>query len=159
MHFQRLVLIFLISFGIPFGLSAQNSDTQDLLNKVNAVRKAGCQCGKKYMPPAPPLLWDNKLENAALRHSKDMFLNKNYRHSGTDRSTPDSRISDAGFDWEGVSENIAWGYSTFDEALRSWIKSERHCKNLMDPFYTHIGISRFKGCWVQDFGKPIHYKP
>ncbi len=151
------ILLFLFSFlSFTNSIQAQQSDDiQTILDKINAIRKKGCQCGKKYMPPTTTLAWDYRLEKAANRHAKDMFLHKNYNHTGTDRSSPDERISDAGFEWEGVSENIAWGFYTFDDALKNWLKSERHCRNLMDPFYTHIGISQYRSCWVQDFGKPL----
>ncbi|MCB0518177.1 MAG: hypothetical protein H6577_06395 [Lewinellaceae bacterium] len=44
----------------------------ELLDMVKKLRATGCQCGNKYMPPAPPLQWNRQLEHMAFNHTSDM---------------------------------------------------------------------------------------
>jgi uncharacterized protein YkwD len=130
----------------------------DMIDLVNYYRQRGCNCGNRYMPPAPPLIWDNKIESAAMRHAKDMNLHTNYDHKGTDRSDPARRLDQAGYEWSAVAENIAWGYNDFKSVLVGWMKSPSHCKNIMSTKFTHFGAARYGDCWVQDFAKPLKLK-
>ncbi len=127
----------------------------DMLNLVNEYRRRGCNCGGRYMPPAPPLQWNARIEQAALRHATDMNRHANYSHKGTDKSQPDMRLDEAGYKWSAVAENIAWGYYDFRSVLIGWMKSPSHCKNLMSTKFTEFGAARFGDCWVQDFAKPL----
>ena len=51
-----------------------------------------------------------------------------------------------------VGENIAFGQSTIDIVMDEWLKSEGHCKNLMNPSFKEIGVAENHKYWVQDFG-------
>jgi uncharacterized protein YkwD len=67
------------------------------------------------------------------------------------------RISNAGYAFKGfrsytVGENIAQGQMSIDEVMTGWLKSEGHCKNLMNPAFKEIGVAEFNHYWVQDFG-------
>src|SRR5919202_1478214 len=55
-----------------------------MLQLINEVRKKGCICGNQYFSPAPSLLWNNQLEQAALAHSTDMFTKNYFSHMESD---------------------------------------------------------------------------
>ncbi len=77
--FNTVIITILFTFDV-YGQSSLNISNQQFrtqfLDKINATRARGCNCGGKYMPPAPPIMWNNKLANAAMEHAKDM-----YRHN------------------------------------------------------------------------------
>ncbi|MGZ8900955.1 MAG: carboxypeptidase regulatory-like domain-containing protein, partial [Limisphaerales bacterium] len=57
-------------------------------------------------PPVPPLAPNKQLTAAARRHSLDM-LNRSFQgHDGSDGSAFDERISDEGYAYQTVSENV-----------------------------------------------------
>jgi hypothetical protein len=60
----------------------------------------------EVIPAAPPLAFNEKLIQSARRHSEDMFQNVFQDHTGTDGSFFDTRISDAGYNYGRVGENI-----------------------------------------------------
>ena len=65
-------------------------------------------------PAVPPLAMNAQLLAAARSHSADMFTNQYQDHTGTDGSTPTSRISSQGYNWNTAGENIfAYSKSTF----------------------------------------------
>ncbi|WP_298368525.1 CAP domain-containing protein [uncultured Lutibacter sp.] len=40
-----------------------------------------------------------------------------------------------------VSENVAYGFSTAESALKGWLNSDEHRKIIENPNFTHFGIS------------------
>ena len=125
----------------------------DMLTAVNFVRSKGCRCGGQLMPPVPPLTWNSLLEGAAIRHAKDMAVHKHFDHVGTDGSEIDSRVTDTGYKWMQIGENIAWNYNTIAEAMAGWIISPSHCFQLMSNKVNEMGAAKNGKYWVQDFGK------
>ncbi len=125
---------------------------QDMLNKVNLLRSKGCHCGRKYMPPAPPLTWNKQLEKSAEAHAADMFYNKFLGHRGSNGSSNSKRADEAGYRWQFIAENIAWGQTSVDEVLQGWKCSPEHCLNMMSKSYRDFAAARQGNYWVQEFG-------
>jgi uncharacterized protein YkwD len=77
-------------------------------------------------------------------------------------SSMKERIDYAGYkNWRKIGENIAAGtnMNLAQKAVDAWIKSPTHCKNLMNPEFTEVGLARvydtnshYKYYWTQDFG-------
>ena len=107
MQIKLLFVAFLIAgFTLPVDNNLEQSSAADdsfkteMLNLVNQIRAEGCQCGKRYMPPVPPLKWNPNLEKAAKIHAKDMNTNKFIGHKGSDGSKIGERIDQVGYNWE-----------------------------------------------------------
>ena len=99
-----------------------------ILNKINEIRDT-------------PLEWDDNLMEAALIHSKDMYENNFFSHTGSDGSSFSDRISRTDFSGWPRGENIAQGRNPFV----SWKNSQGHYRNMVDSTATHIGYSEYKG--------------
>ncbi len=126
----------------------------DMLAYVNALRTKGCKCNGVQMPLVPALKWNKLLEAASIRHAKDMSNTQTFSHTGSDGSTMSKRITDAGYKWTYLGENIAWGYPTLLSVINGWVASAGHCKNMMSANVTELGAAKVGTYWVQDFGKP-----
>lgn len=123
-----------------------------MLEEINSKRLNGCFCGEDSMPPVQELLYDESLEFAAQRHVHDMTENNFLSHIGSDGSTPSNRAADAGFMGAYIGENIARGFISVDEVMSRWFSSTEHCKTMMDPYYSFMGIAYEEYYWVQLFG-------
>lgn len=126
-------------------------DKTILLRLVNEVRATGCDCGGEQMPAVSPLAWNSMLEKAALDHSRDMDQNNFFSHTGSNGSTVGERVTKAGFVWRSCGENIAKGYPTEEAVVQGWINSAGHCKNIMNPGFTLMGIAKSGDYWTQVF--------
>ncbi len=138
-----------------------DADKQRFLSLVNDARAQGRQCGAGFYAAVPPVSWNSSLENAAQRHSNDMAIRDFFSHTGSDGSTPADRVSNAGYRWRAVAENIAAGYTTPDSAVQTWLNSPGHCANIMGPDYRHLGVAkalnlsgRYRIYWTQLFAAP-----
>jgi uncharacterized protein YkwD len=135
----------------------------DLLQRVNALRAAGAQCGARGAFAATgPLQWHGVLVNAAARHSQDMADHNIFSHTGSDNSSPAQRVTDAGYGWTLVGENIAAGYGSVAEVMDGWMSSDGHCANIMNPALRDVGVvcvpggagNTYSNYWTMDLAAP-----
>ena len=133
---------------------------QEMLDAINDVRAVPRKCGNTMFPSAGPVGWDYLLEQAAQRHSTDMFDNGFFSHEGSDGTNASHRVSDTGYEWLSIGENIAFGFATIDGVINGWLSSPGHCANIMSPYWQHMGVSKVDKYWTQVFGLPLEvYNP
>ncbi|ETI52457.1 hypothetical protein PPTG_08720 [Phytophthora nicotianae INRA-310] len=105
-----------------------------------------------------PLCLNKKLHSAAQRHSDDMAAKDYMAHDGSDGSTMSERITQAGYDWSAVAENVAAGQVDVDAVMVAWINSPEHLENIMGdytmfaPGYAFNKEGTYQHYWTQDFG-------
>lgn len=109
----------------------------------------------------PALREDSRLHRSAQRWTFAMVANRSFGHGG-DFS---ARIAAQGFRWKVAGENIATGMLTPLHAVRSWMASPEHCRNILDPRFAEVGTGvidrptgglRHGATWTQDFALRIH---
>jgi uncharacterized protein YkwD len=118
---------------------------------VNAERvKAGCKS----------LAVDARLTAAARGHSIDMAARDYFSHTTPAGVEFATRISNAGYKWSGVAENIAKGPPAPRDVMPSWLNSAGHKANIVNCGYRNIGVGVAADAtgtllWTQDFGAPV----
>ncbi|MFH1025095.1 MAG: CAP domain-containing protein [Nitrospirota bacterium] len=132
---------------------------RNILEPVNEARTKGRTCGNTYYKPARPVVWNDKLGKASLNHSLDMAQNGFLSHKGSDKRNPGERLSKAGYRWVSYGENVGQGYRTPGDAVRAWLKSEMHCKNIMNPEFKEAGAAfvmneNLRRYWTLVLGRP-----
>ncbi len=107
-----------------------------------------------------PLMWDDRLFEAARGHSDDMAQLDYFSHDSLDGRTFSQRIGDAGYLWNACGENIAAGYSTPQATMNGWMNSPGHRANILSSTFCDIGVgyayeagSNYAHYWTQDFGR------
>jgi uncharacterized protein YkwD len=126
------------------------------LELVNDVRARGTSCGGRSFGPAPPLKLSGTLAGVAFGHAIDMARHDYFEHEDLNGHTPADRVRAAGYQEKLVGENIAYGPTSADEAVRGWLDSPGHCENIMNPEFAEMGIANAAGqaskrglYWVQ----------
>jgi uncharacterized protein YkwD len=160
-HLSRGILSVVLLFSVAGAFAQQAESTpqfrREFLEEINRVRQKGCNCGSTYMPPAPPLVWNDQLEIAAIGHVRDMAAQNYFSHTSLDGRTMQARAAAVGYTYTGfksymIGENIAQGQMSISEVMQGWFKSVGHCKNLMNPGFKEVGVAVANNYWVQDFG-------
>ncbi|MEO3874880.1 CAP domain-containing protein [Nonomuraea sp. B12E4] len=102
-----------------------------------------------------PLRVDDELTRSARTHSLEMARSGRLMHNSPNGASPWDRMERAGYHW-GAAENIGAGYTSPDEAVRGWLDSRDHRKNILDCGLKAIGVGVASGpngpWWTQDFG-------
>jgi len=129
-----------------------NVSRSKILELVNSVRQAGCNCGNTPMPPVAVVTWNDKLAKAAYDHSVEMKSNDYFSHTGLNGSNAGQRITAAGYTWKTYGENIARGYTSEQAVVNGWLSSEGHCKNIMGANFKEMGVGRQGDYWTQLLG-------
>lgn len=139
--------------GLNLGDAPVNPDQQLLVDLINAARANGYACGNTNAPAAPLVSWNDQLEAAAKKHSAYMNQVNQLTHAGENNSSFFERISAEGYDWSSAAENVAKGLADEESVIQSWLDSEAHCLNLLDPNVDEIGVGTSGPYWTIDLGK------
>jgi uncharacterized protein YkwD len=130
------------------------SRVSDVITAINAYR---AQNG------IAPYNVNAQLTLAAQSHSEDMACNNLFVHTGSDGSTPTSRVAAAGYSASNLTENVYGSFPplTGQGAVTWWATDQtdpNHNLNLISTKYKDIGVgySFFNnyGFYVVDFAVP-----
>lgn len=94
---------------------------------------------------AGPLELDDSLTAVAFSHSLDMVQRNFFDHNNPDGLSPFDRMGNHGISYSSAAENIAAGQETPEEVIESWMVSDGHRENILNPVYTKIGIGIARG--------------
>jgi uncharacterized protein YkwD len=127
------------SSSVTTATCAFTTDRQKLTQVISAVNAYRATKG------LPPYTVNPLLAQAAQRHANDIACHKLYVHTGSDGSTPQSRVADTGYIAKSVSENVNGNYPPFDgqQVVNWWINDKgdlRHGQNLVSTTFTEIGV-------------------
>ncbi|POM78242.1 SCP-like extracellular protein [Phytophthora palmivora] len=104
----------------------------------------------------PALCSNKKLQAAAQRHAKDQSKTDYMSDTGTDDSTPKQRVTEAGYKWQSVGENIDSGNINANAVVDWWMKNESR-ENILGKYtmtgtaYVYNENTYSKHYWVQVF--------
>ena len=108
-------------------------------------RKARCQ----------PVRMDDNLRTAARAHSVDMAANTFVDHTGSDGSSPQDRMRQAGYT-QGLSENVDRGHNSPQDVMKAWMHNGDDRGNILNCAARAIGVGiAYHGrtpYWTQNFG-------
>lgn len=91
-----------------------------------------------------PLAWNSSLADVARAHSKDMGVRNFMSHTNPDGLSPFDRLKNAGISYSRAAENIAAGQTTPESVMQSWMNSEGHRNNILNPDLKEIGVGYYK---------------
>ena len=102
------------------------------------------------------LTYSYELEAVGKAHSEDMLKNHYFSHNSLDGKTPFDRMRAAGISFGYAAENIAAGQQGPAGVMNSWMNSEGHRKNILNPNYKKMGVGIAYGggygiYWTQEF--------
>lgn len=142
---------------VPSAVPATDA-LQALFSLVNEVRSQGYDCGPAgSFGPAPALRYEARLARAARRHSAYMASRGVISHIGEGGSSVAERVTQEGYAWSWVGENLAYS-SGFDmtpeQVLRGWLDSPGHCRNLLYPEFTEVGLGKVETYWTLVLATP-----
>lgn len=118
------------------------SFTTDVFKLTDAIAAINAYRAQNNLPAYTV---NTLLVRAAQRHANDMACNNFFTHTGTDSSTPQTRVAEAGYVAASVSENVYGSNPPLDgTAVINWWKTDtsdpRHNQNLLSTTYTEIGV-------------------
>ncbi len=130
----------------------------DVLAQVNQARSQGHNCDSEgNFGATAALTMSPALRCAARVHSMDMSVRNFFDHTNPSNESPWDRMAAAGYSFSRAGENIAAGQADPDSVMQSWLDSDGHCANIMNPDFTEIGVGFYPDSgpyWTQALGTP-----
>ncbi|MDX1408921.1 MAG: CAP domain-containing protein [Saprospiraceae bacterium] len=145
-------LIFLLLFSSIFPTS-EHALKDEFIHDLNALRNRGCYCGNDWMSGGP-VTWNDRLATSATLHARQMDRYDFFEHYSRGGKDIGERVRAVGYQWRTIGENLARGHRTVDHVLRDWQKSVTHCRVLMNPKFSEMGLAKVGTYWVLHMGKP-----
>lgn len=140
----------------PIDLVQVKLDAQEARGMINAYRATR---------GLAPLTMNDRLTQAAAKHSADLAERDRITHKGADGSDPWERVRRTGYKPRLAAENVGAGQMSFAEVLQGWKDSPGHNRNLLLSDATQMGIaleknanSRFRTFWTLVLGRPANRK-
>lgn len=112
----------------------------------------------------PPLTGNALLASAAKAKADDMFRQQYFAHESPGGIGAGDLVSDAGYAFVTIGENLALGnYADDTELVQAWMDSPGHRANILSSRFTEIGVAVVQGTYegektwmaVQEFGRPL----
>ncbi|WP_330459891.1 CAP domain-containing protein [Streptomyces sp. NBC_00820] len=124
---------------------APTASPSEILQLVNAERaKAGC----------PALNENAQLTKAAQVFADDASKNHLTNHTGSDGSSIQKRMQDAGYNPGSGSENMSWGTTDAQKILDGWNKSPAHHGAIVNCSFKDTGVAVSGDYAIQVFATP-----
>ncbi|MFD2445100.1 SafA/ExsA family spore coat assembly protein [Bacillus sp. CGMCC 1.16607] len=103
-----------------------------------------------------PLAANWELSRVARYKSADMRDKRYFQHDSPTYGSPFTMMKNFGITYRSAGENIAAGQRTPQDVVTSWMNSEGHRKNILNPNYNQIGVGYATGgsygtYWTQMF--------
>jgi uncharacterized protein YkwD len=118
---------------------AYTTDAAKVTETVNAINAYRAQNGSTAYTV------NDLLTKAATAHANDMACNNLFVHTGSDGSTPASRVAASGYAASSITENVYGSYPPLSgQGAVDWWRNDKtdlnHNKNLLSTKYTEIGV-------------------
>ena len=124
---------------------SQDAFANEVVRLVNEERaKAGL----------PALTVDRGAASAAQVRAKE--IERSFSHTRPDGSSFNSALTEAGVNFSGAGENIAYGQNSPEKVMEGWMNSSGHRANILNSSYTSIGVGHYQNAsgvnyWTQLF--------
>jgi uncharacterized protein YkwD len=108
-----------------------------------------------------PITFDPTLSRVAEDYACEMIDQTFFDHVNPYTGVgPGQRLTEAGYAFHSMGENLAAGQTTAREAVEAWLDSPGHRENILAPQWRRTGIAvRYGGpyrvMWVQEFADPL----
>ncbi len=125
-------IFFLASAGVVSASGSMSPWAEDAVKLMNRERDER---------GLPPFVVDETLAEAAQAKLADMEKKRYFAHTSPEKRTPWSFIEVAGYEYRFAGENLAIHFKNPESEHVAWMKSEKHCQNILDPRFREVGMA------------------
>lgn len=120
--------------GIFLFISPVQAAELSTINIINLTNKERIKAG------LPEIKANSLLTKAAENKAEAIFDTQTFAHNLGSRKFSDW-IKEEGYNYSYVGENLAMDFLTAEGAIRGWLDSPTHKKNLLNPEFEEIGVA------------------
>lgn len=137
-----LLLTPLDASAVSYSLPQTEYTTVTSVNNVNAERVAALVNKVRRENGLNELKIFPLINEAASVRAKELSVV--FAHTRPNNTSFSTIMSEYGIPWGALAENAAFGQPTPEAAIKSWLNSENHRKNLLNPKFNYIGVGAYE---------------
>ena len=88
----------------------------------------------------PALKLNEQLSQSAKMKCNDMVTRDYWSHNTPDGQEPWGFLDTQGYRYVAAGENLAYGFIDESDTIQSWMNSEGHRANILNPIYSEVGF-------------------
>ncbi len=119
--------------------SSSGSNSNQISNAYYAEQVVNIVNQERTAAGLSPVTLDADVSAAALVRAKECA--KSFSHTRPNGSSCFTALKEAGINYRGAGENIAYGQQTPTQVMQAWMQSSGHRANIMNSKYTKIGVA------------------
>lgn len=135
---RRLFVTAALAMALVIGMSAK----ADALGAATLIALTNTQ---RSAAGLAPLNYDGRLASSAFAKAQDMLAKGYWSHTSPDGRSAWHFVSQAGYSYVAVGENLAKGFSSDTAVISGWMASSGHRANILNPAFKDIGIGIVSG--------------
>ena len=109
--------------------------------RLTELRLHGAACPSGAMAAAAPVVWNDRLADAAQVQAREMAKLARMSHRDSRDRGLGERLRAASYPFRTAVENVAVGFASIDDVVDAWLESEGHCENLMNAAVREFGLA------------------
>jgi hypothetical protein len=144
LHISSLITLIALLAIVQNGITLTRRYAPDILgfaSNISPSRVVELTNNERANAGLPPLVMDERLNDAARRKAADMFAKNYWAHVSPTGTKPWAFIMAAGYNYLHAGENLARDFSNPETAMAAWMASPTHKENIMSGRYQNIGIA------------------
>ncbi|MDO8592988.1 MAG: CAP domain-containing protein [bacterium] len=88
-----------------------------------------------------------RLDQAAFNKAQDMIFKQYFAHTGPDNRSLADWLKALKYNFAVAGENLAMGFSSPEDVVNGWTRSQTHYRNMVDPDFKEIGVGTASGLY------------
>jgi len=118
-------------------------------NKISLSKEKIIEITNKYRKEngdLPELVENSKLDSSAEKKAEDMFKQQYFDHISPSGEGVSDLADEVEYEYILIGENLAMGnFKDEEEIVSAWYNSEGHRRNMLNSYYTEIGVAVKEG--------------
>lgn len=154
-YWPYLPLILVVGLALWLSYPSVTRSQRDVLSydtHINNTELLAATNEQRVKDTEPVLAENAQLTAAATAKAQDMATRNYWSHATPEGTTPWVFVDQAGYAYEQVAENLAYGFDNSQETIKGWLNSPEHRKNLLSSEYTEVGFGVAKSDHYQNNG-------
>lgn len=139
-YWPYIPMLVIVGLGLVFnGLWSQGSvlGTRSDFSSASLLRATNQQRSGQQLNS---LQLNAQLSSAAQAKANDMAARNYWAHDTPEGQPPAAFVTSAGYSYQVIGENLAYGFSGAKEAVAGWMNSPEHKANMLDSRYQDVGF-------------------
>ena len=139
-YWPYIPMLLIVGLGLVFNSVWSHSNVLGVSNDFSSTSLLQATNHQRSADHETSLNLNQQLSSAAQAKANDMATRNYWSHDTPDGKTPWSFVAAAGYQYQAVGENLAYGFNDASDTVTGWMNSPEHRANILNTGYKEVGF-------------------